>query len=102
MLIDLVAFGGFALRPQHEKVEKATQLLSDGNCSDGDAPQPPMLQAPPPAIAQDAVEAAVLKNRIPNVEVPPQCHPSPHTPKFIFVDASLGFGFGGLEAIAAG
>lgn len=69
-LADLMTFRGFALRPQHGKVEKAAQLLSNGDRSDGHALRPPMPQAPPPVTAQDAVEAVMLKNQIFNVEVP--------------------------------
>jgi hypothetical protein len=53
-------------------------------------------------MAQDTVEATALKNRILNVKIPPQHHPSPHILEFIFVDANLGFGFGGLAAVASG
>jgi hypothetical protein len=53
-------------------------------------------------MTQDVVEVAALKNRIPNVEVPIQFHPFPHTLEFISMDAGLGFGFGGLEAAIVG
>ncbi len=98
----MAAFGGFALRSQHGKAEKATQFLSDGSHSDGDVPRPPTPQVPPLVTTQDVVEVAALKNRIPNVEVPLQFHPFPHIPKFIFVDVGSGFGFGGLEIVAVG
>jgi len=76
--------------------------LSDGNCSDGDALQPPMLQDPPPMTTQDAMEMVMLKNPNFNVEVPPQFHPSFGTPEFISMDVGLGYGFGGLELVIAG
>jgi hypothetical protein len=41
---NLGASGGFALRSQHKKVKKVTQLLNDGGCNDGDAPRPPTPQ----------------------------------------------------------
>ncbi len=59
------------------------------------------LKAPPLVTTQDTVEVATLKNRIPNVEVPLQFHPSSHTLEFIFVDAGSGFGFGGLKNTAS-
>lgn len=71
---DSATFGGFVLHPQHGKVEKATQLLSNGGRSNGDVLRPPTPQALPPTTAQDMVEMAMLKNRIPNVEVPLQLH----------------------------
>ncbi|CAM6023227.1 unnamed protein product [Sphagnum balticum] len=61
-LANSMAFGGFALQSQHGKAEKAVQLLSEGDRNDGDAPQPPMPQAPPPMTTQDAMEATALKN----------------------------------------
>ncbi len=100
-LVDLTTFGGFTLRPQHGKAEKATQLLSDGNRSDGDVLRPPTPQAPPPMTAQDVLEVVMLKNWIFNVEVPLQFHPSFHTPEFISMDVGLGYGFGGLEVVIA-
>ncbi len=90
------------LRSQHRKFEKAVQLLNDGIRSDGDALQRLTPQAPPLMTAQDIVEAALEKSWIPIVEVPLQLHAFPRTPKFIFVDAGSGFGFGGLEATTAG
>ncbi len=97
--VDSTAFGGFVLRLQHGKAEKAAQLLSDGDHSDGDVPQPPTLQAPPLATAQDAVEVAIQKNRIPNVEIPPQLHPSPRIPKFISVDVARALGLGAWKLL---
>ncbi len=76
--------------------------MNNGSHGDGDAPRPPTLQAPPPVIAQDVVEAVMLKNQIFNVEVPFQFHPSLHTPKFISMDVGSGYGFGGLEVAIAG
>jgi hypothetical protein len=40
-LADSTAFRGFALRPQHGKAKKITQLLNNGGHSDGDVPRPP-------------------------------------------------------------
>jgi len=84
------------------QAEKATQLLSDGGHSDGDAPRPPMPQVPPPATPQDVVEVTAQKNRIPNVEIPAQLHLSPRIPEFISMDVGSSFGFGGLKAATAG
>ncbi len=76
--------------------------MNDGGRGDGDAPQPPTPQAPPPMTAQDVVESVMLKNQIFNVKVPLQFHPSLRTPEFISMDVGSGYGFGGLEAAIAG
>ncbi len=59
------------------------------------------LKLLPPATAQDMVEAAALKNQIPNVEVPPNSNLILILQSFIFVDVGLSNGFGGLEAVTA-
>jgi hypothetical protein len=59
------------------------------------------LKLLPLVMAQDKVEAAALKNQIPNVKVPPNSNLLLILQSFIFVDVGSCNGFGGLEAATA-
>jgi hypothetical protein len=100
--IDSAALGRSALRLQHERVEKSTQLLCNGGLSKGNTPRLPMPQGPPPATPLAVVKVVAHPNQTHFLKVTPHTYPFPCTSGFLSRKASLGFGFGGLDIVAVG
>ncbi|CAM6047870.1 unnamed protein product, partial [Sphagnum compactum] len=99
-----VVFGGSMLNTQHGRAESSVQPPSDGGPGNEVLSRPPLPspRVPPLAMAQVATETVAAPNPAHLMKVPLQTHISPHTSDPLSMFARIGFGFGGLDAVAAG